>query len=400
MRQLVISIVLIGLFTCCKNENSKKQNAPEPGMFTLIGEVDGIENGIIYLSKGNDKKEIKVTNGGFTYSDSITQPVERRSLYLDKPNDSSKSDANLYLEPSAMHLYINTGDRGHIKLSGSKSQDEEYLFQEMNSDLENKYESFLDSSELLYSSLDSLENKQKPDAKKLAIVNRSLDSIEKNLEPYYEELDSLRSHFIKSRPNSYVALSKLHEGVSYSFDFEEVSGLFNNFSDSLKNTDIGKETHTILEGLRKSAIGRTAQDFSTIDSNGEQLRLADFRGKYVLLDFWATWCKPCRAGNPHLIKIHEKYNSKGFEIIGIADDEKRQTAWREAIDKDKIGIWRHTLRGKFDASQTDLATLYAVNAYPTKILIDPEGKIILNSIGSGKDEEDAMDLLFEELFKE
>ncbi|WP_179413514.1 TlpA family protein disulfide reductase [Mucilaginibacter sp. E4BP6] len=131
------------------------------------------------------------------------------------------------------------------------------------------------------------------------------------------------------------------------------------------------------------AIGSMASDFETNDINGKLLNLKSFRGKYVLLDFWASWCIPCRKSNPHLITLYHKYNTKGFDIIGISDDDQRQLQWKNAVKQDNTDLWHQVLRGAAATADKqgvtnpdDLHHLYNIQSLPVKILIDPSGKII------------------------
>ena len=108
--------------------------------------------------------------------------------------------------------------------------------------------------------------------------------------------------------------------------------------------------------------------FSQTDINGRTLSLSSFRGKYILLDFWGSWCVPCRKGNPHLIELYDHYKDKGFDIIGIAKDDNTKDAWIKAVEKDKLP-WHQILCEHLDIK-------YNVTSYPTKILIDKNGLII------------------------
>ncbi|MDR2843745.1 MAG: TlpA family protein disulfide reductase [Candidatus Symbiothrix sp.] len=133
--------------------------------------------------------------------------------------------------------------------------------------------------------------------------------------------------------------------------------------------------------------GTKALDFTAVDIHGDTLRLSDFRGKYVLIDFWASWCRPCRAGHPHLLELYAKYKDKGFEIIAIADNDRTPDIWRKAVEDDKVGVWKHILRGldveialKGDANLAHhpkeiSGSKYAVTVLPTKVLVDPDGII-------------------------
>lgn len=108
-----------------------------------------------------------------------------------------------------------------------------------------------------------------------------------------------------------------------------------------------------------------------------------FKGRYLLLDFWASWCVPCRKNNPHLISVYKKYKGKGLAVIGIADDDGDTTAWKRAIETDSVGIWNHVLKGlnkiaklKGERNDEDISEKFGVGEIPTMILIDKNGMII------------------------
>jgi thiol-disulfide isomerase/thioredoxin len=148
-----------------------------------------------------------------------------------------------------------------------------------------------------------------------------------------------------------------------------------------------------IQNLQSGSPGSKAFAFAKKDINGQDLSLAEYNGKkYVLLDFWASWCVPCRKGNPHLLSLYSKYKDKGLEIIGIADDDSAQAAWKRAVEQDKIGVWKHVLRGLkrtstgYDRSE-DTSEGYGIHSLPTKILIDKNGIIIGRYGGGGEGDE-------------
>jgi thiol-disulfide isomerase/thioredoxin len=137
-----------------------------------------------------------------------------------------------------------------------------------------------------------------------------------------------------------------------------------------------------VDACKAQAIGQPgsqAANFTATDINGKSVRLNDFKGKYILLDFWASWCVPCRQASPHLLGLYHKYNAKGFDIIGISDDDTRLQQWHNAVKTDSTAMFHQILRGAGKKSATnarDLHKAYNIQSLPTKILVDPSGKII------------------------
>jgi len=144
-----------------------------------------------------------------------------------------------------------------------------------------------------------------------------------------------------------------------------------------------KQLKEKYQNIKKLAIGSVAADFSLPDVDGKLIQLSSFRGKYVFLDFWASWCQPCRVENPELVKVYDKFKGDHFEILGVSFDKKREN-WLKAIEKDGLE-WKHVSDLKYFDSE--MIQLYNIVNVPTTILLDPEGKIIAKNIHSGELEE-------------
>ncbi|MFT3822623.1 MAG: TlpA disulfide reductase family protein [Chitinophagaceae bacterium] len=204
----------------------------------------------------------------------------------------------------------------------------------------------------------------------------------------FKMIDSLQflyaKEWIKAHPASVISTYLLWD-YHPKFTPVQLEDWLNELSPTAKNTVLGRDMQARIDAPKLTAIGKTAPSFTQNDTSGTAVSLTGFRGKYVLLDFWASWCGPCRAETPDIIPLYNKYKDGAFTIISISIDDKRQ-AWTQAIIKDKMP-W--TQISDLKGWQNSIAKLYGVSAVPHNLLLDPQGKIIARNL-HGKDLENKL----------
>lgn len=193
-------------------------------------------------------------------------------------------------------------------------------------------------------------------------------------------IDQRTTTWIGTHPDREYALwLYLMSGLTFK-TVEELQKQYDFFSAGVQQSESGKQLAEMIRVRSALSPGAPAPGFTLKNIyTGEDIRLEDYRGKYVLLDFWASWCGPCRNSHPHLISIEQKYKDNNFVLLGIASDRK-DAVIKDAAEKDGIG-WPQMNIYEKRPGQKQLDKLYDVSALPTKILIDPEGKIVARYIG-------------------
>jgi thiol-disulfide isomerase/thioredoxin len=229
-------------------------------------------------------------------------------------------------------------------------------------------------------------------------LKEGMDEIGKKMLENRKSMTETRKKFIKEHPDTFASLYYLSVG-SREYAIPELEAAYNALSPTYKDTRYARSIKDRIEAGKVMSAGGPSPDFTKPDANGKMVSLSQFRGKYVLLDFWGSWCGPCRAANPHLKELYSTYSPKGFEILGVSSEKvssqaQAEAMWKEAIQKDGL-TWTNVLNNEVSMKQ-DVIQMYAIEAYPTQILLDKEGKIVAKWVGAGGK---ALDDKLKEIFK-
>ena len=373
--------------------------------YTLKGNIQGIEEGKIVLSyydRANYKlvsvDSASIKNGEFEMLGKVDYP-QQLSAKL-SPGDATFT---FWIENSEISIIGNmnktsTNEWGQktlpITFNGGKIQAESEAYNSLLKPIKKELKPFGDAYHA--ANMTYIKGiKSKLSDEELLPLKDAAWAAKDVLSSFYERMNEVNQNYLNKYPNSFVTATIL-QGSMASMKAHEAKAKYELFSDVIKNSRLGKQINTEIQKSLSGSAGSRAPSFSKKDINNKDISLEQFRGKYVLLDFWASWCRPCRAGNPHLIKLYNKYNKKGIEFIGIASDDNNIPAWNKAVKKDQIGIWHHILSG-IKKQGNNIGVMYAIHTLPTKILINPQGMIIGRYSADGEDNE-AMDKKFEEIF--
>jgi peroxiredoxin len=205
------------------------------------------------------------------------------------------------------------------------------------------------------------------------------DSLNRVQDTLQHQRREIALDFIRRHPDSYISLFALESYVPGAYpDPAKLEPLFNTLSPAVRETIAGQAFLRMLNNIRLVKVGAAAPDFTEKDVKGQPISLAQFRGKYVLIDFWASWCGPCRQDNPNLVKLHNRFKDKNFVILGVSlDKPEGKAAWLQAIKDDGL-IWPQV--SDLKGWESGVPKLYGVRAIPQNFIIDPQGKIVATQL--------------------
>ena len=355
-------------------------SAQKKDICILKGHLSGLGNEtlLIYHSIDNLKKpskeeKVKAHGDEFEYKVRLDVPTHYRVTYYKPKSDTKKAiyySKEIFMEPGTT---VMTGRLDSMSKALVKGGPVNAEWMSVNAARETIYDS-------LYT---------------LAVAQRGSKDTSKKIRVYLNEeeqnfLSIGTDNYIKAHPHSYISLQLLHDEYGYNMRPKESAPLYAGLNESIRNTISGKIFQSKLDMAMRTDSGKMAPDILLPDVNGKKIRLTSFHGKVVLLNFWASWCGPCRRENPNVVKAYHKYHDKGFEIYAVSLDEKKDK-WVEAIAKDSLS-WTHVsdLKGWKSAGAKE----YGIKAIPSNTLIDSKGMVIANNLRG-----EALDKVLEAIFK-
>jgi thiol-disulfide isomerase/thioredoxin len=328
------------------------QQATTP-QFSLTGHVQGLpEDSRVALTDGSNPTdtlaEARVKGGAFVLVGHVSEP----NLY-EVNFDAAKKKTPLFMGNDKMQMSGSVDNLTGLKTMGSSSNDDFTTFQ-------TEFTPY-------FQELNAIVAKGNTPAG-MAIRDSLTRVIKQVSDSIFQALDQ----FIKQRPNSYVSPFVLVVVNQLTEDVTAQDRRLHSLSPAVQKGYYAQYLEKSLDEARVGALGTDAMDFTQNDTAGRAVTLSSFKGKYVLVDFWASWCGPCRMENPNVVATYQKFKSKNFTVLGVSLDKARDP-WLKAIKDDGLA-WTQVSDLKF--WYNDVAVKYHIQQIPQNFLIDPNGKIV------------------------
>ncbi len=340
--------------------------------FTIKGDLSKVKLPVakVFLSYYADGKNttdsVDVIDGKYSFTGSLGDPLmaSLRVKYKEEPGSKTiraisynRDVKQLFLENSRISI-VSTDSFANAAIKGSKAHTEFVGWEAMLKE-ENKV-----AGELNKQYNEFYKQKNQP----------GMDSLDAEFDKLTVLKNEKNKKYLTENPSSPIAMFIFRQYVGYDIDADVAEPVFLSLAEKLRNGPAGKEMADRIEVAKKTGIGRMAMDFTQNDTLGNPVSLSSFKGKYVLIDFWASWCGPCRQENPNVVKAFNTYKEKGFTVLGVSlDQPNAKDKWMKAIHDDNL-TWTQVSDLKF--WKNDVAVQYGIQAIPQNFLIDPQGKII------------------------
>ena len=366
MRNLIILslIVLTGLSGC---ENKPAYNISAD----FTGQTDQ-EYILLQLVKDGELETVdsaQLIDSKVQFEGVLESP---QMVYL-KVGDSRKV-VNFFGENSEISVQVNLDDLENAVITGSAVHDEFVAFKDYMAPIDERDQKLRE---------DYREASMNGDQEKMEQLRAESENI-------YNDQQEMLYQYIEDKKSSYMAPFVIRRYLVYELDENELDSLLQNLDPAIHNSLDYMSLNERMETLRRVAVGKEATDFILNDPDGNPIALSSFRGKVLLVDFWASWCGPCRRENPNVVKLYNDFKDKGFEILGVSLDESHDK-WIGAIEADEL-TWPHV--SDLEGWSSAAGKLYGINSIPATVLLDRDGVIVAKNLRG-----DALRKKLEELYQ-
>jgi peroxiredoxin len=366
MKKLVFALLVLASFAA---------NAQEAQDFTVNGTLQNIAlpvNKVYYSYRADGvtvRDSVAPTDGKYSFSGKIAEPL-MVTIFVRYKNDAQgkpikmfqpRDYASVFVAPGAVQV-SSVDSFSNVKVKGSKAHDAYLSLTEKTKPVNDKMQAASKAYSAAYQAKDSATMKT---------LDATFDALDLEMKEVYKG-------YLATNNNSPIAMYALGQMAGWDINPEVVEPIYKALSEPARATPSGKAFAEKIVTAKKTAVGAMAMDFTQNDTLDVPVSLSSFKGKYVLIDFWASWCGPCRQENPNVVKAFQTYNAKGFTVLVVSLDKPgAKDKWIKAIHDDNL-TWTQVSDLKYWDNQ--VAKQYGIQAIPQNFLVDPAGKIIAKNI--------------------
>lgn len=332
----------------------------QTGKITVKGKIDGIKSGTLYLTARSSEEKLdtlgicNIKKGKFKLKGTVKEPLLAQLVV-----GGFSGGFDLFVEPGVSYnAFLRDGDGYYIR----------------GGELNESYTAHIKSSDSLRAVISGLQERY--DAARAERKFRSASLVNDTLQREKENFRAMTQSFLQANDNVITAYTMYSNIVMRDMGLRETRGMYETMGDGAKDTQYGRMIKERIERMMKTQGGAKAPDFTLPDVNGNPVTMSAVKGKIKIIDFWASWCGPCRLNNPELKKIYEEFRGKGLVIIGVSLDEERED-WQMAIEDDGLD-WVNV--SSLKGWDCEIVRLYNVKGVPALFILDENNNIIATGL--------------------